>query len=230
MSPPTPDPPPRGHRGTAASRRRHRQSEILAATRELFDAQGVGDTQIEDIAHLVGINRAIIYRHFTGKEELFALTLVGYLDELSADLEGADRPDAAPEDRLRRLTTAFVDFGLSHPAFVDCALTLMRRPAAGLFDEMSSSAMHHLARGVAGSQASMVATVRAGVATGDFRTADVHVLVSTMCASALGGLQLVRVGLVVAPSPTGPPVTEPIPSEQVKEHLVAAGVAMAVGA
>jgi AcrR family transcriptional regulator len=230
MGPPPPDPPSRGHRGTAATRRRRRQSEILAATRELFDAQGVDDTQIEDIAHLVGINRAIIYRHFTGKEELFALTLVGYLDELAVDLSDADRPEAAPQDRLRRLTTAFVDFGLSHPAFVDCALTLMRRPAAGLFDEMSDGAMHHLARGVAGSQASMVATVRAGVATGDFRTTDVPVLVSTLCASALGGLQLVRVGLVVTVSPTGLTATEPIPVERVKEHLVAAGVAMAVGA
>jgi AcrR family transcriptional regulator len=230
MSSPPPDVPPRGHRGTAASRRRHRRREILAATRALFDARGVEDTQIEDIAHLVGINRAIIYRHFTGKEELFALTLVGYLDELSVDLTDADRPEAAPQDRLRRLTTALVDFGMSHPAFVDCALTLMRRPAAGLFAEMSDSATHHLARGVAGSQASMVATVRAGVAAGDFRSADVHVLVSTLCASALGGLQLVRFGLVVADSPPGPPVIEPVSSEQVREHLVAAGVAMAIGA
>ena len=40
------------------------------------------DAQIEDIARAVGINRAIVYRHFSGKEELFALTLVSYLDEL----------------------------------------------------------------------------------------------------------------------------------------------------
>ena len=57
---------------------------IIAATRGLFDERGVRDAQIEDIARAVGINRAIVYRHFTGKEELFALTLVGYLDELRA--------------------------------------------------------------------------------------------------------------------------------------------------
>ena len=68
--------------GTAAARRRVRETEIISATRQLFDERGVRDAQIEDIARAVGINRAIVYRHFTGKEELFALTLVEYLDEL----------------------------------------------------------------------------------------------------------------------------------------------------
>ena len=71
-----------GRRTAAAARRRAREKDIIAATRALFDQRGVRDAQIEDIAKAVGINRAIVYRHFTGKEELFALTLVGYLDEL----------------------------------------------------------------------------------------------------------------------------------------------------
>src|SRR5215210_6036598 len=94
-------------RQPAAARRRAREREILQATRELFDESGVRDAQIEDIARAVGVNRAIIYRHFSGKEELFALTLVGYLDELAAHLQDADRPAASPEERLRRLATAF---------------------------------------------------------------------------------------------------------------------------
>ena len=78
-----------GRRTAAAARRRAREKEIIAATRGLFDKRGVRDAQIEDIAKAVGINRAIVYRHFTGKEELFALTLVGYLDELRGDLAAA---------------------------------------------------------------------------------------------------------------------------------------------
>ena len=58
---------------------RIREKEIIAATRALFDEKGVREAQIEDIAHAVGINRAIVYRHFSGKEELFALTLVSDL-------------------------------------------------------------------------------------------------------------------------------------------------------
>ena len=78
-----------GRRSAAAARRRAREKEIIAATRSLFDERGVRDAQIEDIAQAVGINRAIVYRHFTGKEELFALALVGYLDELRDALVAA---------------------------------------------------------------------------------------------------------------------------------------------
>ena len=73
-------------RQPAAARRRAREREILQATRELFDETGVRDAQIEDIARAVGVNRAIIYRHFSGKEELFALTLVSYLEDLETRL------------------------------------------------------------------------------------------------------------------------------------------------
>src|SRR6476619_2964358 len=103
-SPPAFGPKPDGRRTAAAARRRRREKEILDATRALFDARGVRDAQIEDIANAVGINRAIIYRHFSGKEELFALTLVGYLEQLAASLQDADRPELSPEDRLRAIT------------------------------------------------------------------------------------------------------------------------------
>src|ERR1700754_453741 len=115
-------------RQPAAARRRAREREILQATRELFDENGVRDAQIEDIARAVGVNRAIIYRHFSGKEELFALTLVSYLEELEGRLAEASRGKRTPMSRLVAVTEAFVDFGLQYPAFVDCAQTLMRRP------------------------------------------------------------------------------------------------------
>ncbi|HEU4927586.1 MAG TPA: helix-turn-helix domain-containing protein, partial [Vicinamibacterales bacterium] len=68
-----------GRRRTTAERRRDRERDIIRATRELFDERGTIDAQIDDIAKRVGINKALIYRHFAGKEELFALTLVDYL-------------------------------------------------------------------------------------------------------------------------------------------------------
>src|SRR3954468_19202119 len=98
-----------GRRTAAAARRRRREKQILDATRALFDARGVRDAQIEDIARAVGINRAIIYRHFSGKEELFALTLVGYLDQLSGQLReagGTEAAEAGPEAWLRAITGA----------------------------------------------------------------------------------------------------------------------------
>src|SRR6478736_7704447 len=103
-----------GRRTAAAARRRAREKDIIAATRGLFDKRGVRDAQIEDIAKAVGINRAIVYRHFTGKEELFALALVGYLDELAAELADAAKGGATPRAQLAALVSAFVDYGAAH--------------------------------------------------------------------------------------------------------------------
>src|SRR5215210_187177 len=91
-------------RQPAAARRRAREREILRATRQLFDETGVRDAQIEDIARAVGVNRAIIYRHFSGKEELFALTLVSYLDDLEERLAKASRTHGTPLARLVAVT------------------------------------------------------------------------------------------------------------------------------
>src|SRR6188508_2750894 len=88
---------PDGRRTAAAARRRRREKEILDATRALFDPRGVRDAQIEDIANAVGINRAIIYRHFSGKEELFALTLVSYLEDLAKLLTAAANSAGSPD-------------------------------------------------------------------------------------------------------------------------------------
>jgi AcrR family transcriptional regulator len=229
-SPPGLEPKQDGRRTAAAARRRRREQEILDATRALFDARGVRDAQIEDIANAVGINRAIIYRHFSGKEELFALTLVGYLDELAARLHEADREDAAAEDRLRAITAAFVDYGLEFPAFVDCALTLMRRPGPELLDEISKDAVYRLGRGIAICLAPVAAAISAGVRTGVFHTDDVHLLANTLYASGLGGLQLARVGMVVKEASPGVPTVASLSAQQVKEHLIASSVAMAIGA
>jgi AcrR family transcriptional regulator len=218
-----------GRRSAAAARRRRRAKEILDATRTLFDARGVRDAQIEDIARAVGINRAIIYRHFSGKEELFALTLVGYLEELDQRLAAADRPGADPVQRLRGITEAFIDFGLEYPAFVDCALTLMRRPGPELLEEISEGAMFRLGRGISTCLARVAAAIEAGVAAGTFHTDDVHLLANTLYAAGLGGMQLARVGMLVKEAAPGIPTVATLSRRQVKEHLVASSIAMAVG-
>jgi AcrR family transcriptional regulator len=221
---------PEGRRSAAAARRRLREKEILDATRSLFDARGVRDAQIEDIARAVGINRAIIYRHFSGKEELFALTLVGYLDELESRLADADDLAAGPEERLRAITEAYIDFGIEYPAFVDCAQTLMRRPGPELLEEVSEGAVYRLGRGIATCLAHVADVLRAGVDVGSFHTDDVDLLANTLYATGLGGMQLARVGMLVKEAAPGTPTVATLSAERVKEHLVATRIAMAVGA
>ena len=170
-------PPSTGRGGSTAARRRRREAEIIAATRSLFDERGVRDAQIEDIAKAVGINRAIVYRHFTGKEELFSLTLVQYLDELRVALQESSDSVSEPRERLVAITGTFVDYGLAHPAFVDCAQAIMRRPGGDLLEEVSETAMLRLGQAITGCLSVVTTVLEAGVEAGEFRVADPQLLV-----------------------------------------------------
>ncbi|WP_091727414.1 TetR/AcrR family transcriptional regulator [Nocardioides scoriae] len=217
-------------RQPAAARRRARELEILTATRELFDETGVRDAQIEDIARAVGVNRAIIYRHFSGKEELFALTLVSYLEDLETELAGAAAARTTPPEQLVAVVEAFVDFGVAHPAFVDCAQTLMRRPGPELLEEISESALFRLGRGIAACLARLRDVLVAGNEAGDFRVEDPRLLANHMYASGLGALQLARVGMLVGESSPGVPEIAPVSADEVRRNVVATARALAAGA
>lgn len=218
-----------GRRSAAAARRRAREAEIIGATRQLFDERGVRDAQIEDIARAVGINRAIVYRHFTGKEEIFALTLVDYLEELREALLAADPADAAATERITAVVSAFVGYGVSHPAFVDCAQALMRRRGPELFDEISESALFRLGRAMTGAMAPLRRILEEGTAAGELRAEDPTLLANMFYGTGLGALQLAHVGLSVAEASPGVPTVGTISPEQVRDHLVTAAIALAKG-
>src|SRR5919108_1791266 len=100
-----------GSRGAAAraSARREREREIGEATRALFDERGVQDAPMEEIARAVGINKALIYRHFASQEELFVLTVTHYLAELAERFAAVDT-SLDPEPQLRELSERYLDF------------------------------------------------------------------------------------------------------------------------
>jgi AcrR family transcriptional regulator len=211
-------------------RRAARKREIIEATRALFDERGVRDAQIEDIARAVGINRAIIYRHFSGKEELFALTLVGYLRELSEALASVDDESASPEDRLRAVSWAFLDFGAGLPAFVDCAQALLRRRGEELIEEVSAEVMVELGNAMTSCLSHAVRIIEAGTAAGTFNVADPNLLANVYYTQALGVLNLATLQLSVREQNPGLPTVDAVPFEQVKQLVATAAIAMARGA
>ncbi|MEQ6900744.1 TetR/AcrR family transcriptional regulator [Nocardioides sp. YIM 152588] len=223
----TPAPPDDGRRTAAAARRRKREAEIVGATREIFDAKGVRNVQIDEIAAAVGINRAIVYRHFTGKEEIVALTLVGYLDELGAALRDAAATTDHPTEQLVAMVDAFVGYGTAHPAFVDCAQALMNRPGQELLDEISESALFRLGRAISGCLTILSDNLAAGQAAGDYDTPEDPTLLANMLyATGIGALQLARLGLLVSESAPGVPRVGRVSPDQVRAYLTSAALGL----
>jgi AcrR family transcriptional regulator len=210
----------------AQARRRKREQEILSATRALFDERGVRDAQIEDIAKAVGVNRAIIYRHFSGKEELFALTLVGYLEEMQTEMSAAAATSDVPADQLGAIVGAFVDYGVAHPAFVDCAQALMVRPGDELLEEITEGALFRLGRGITSCMTVLSDSLASGVEKDAFVLTDEPVLLANaFYASGLGALQLARLGILVSEVTPGVPTVGTISAEQVRSYLVRSALA-----
>lgn len=218
-----------GRRTAAAIRRREREADILAATRALFDERGASDAQIEDIAQAVGTNRAIIYRHFSGKDEIFALTLVSYLDDLRHRLARTADESSDPLRRLHLIVSEFADYGVEYPAFVDNALSLMRRSGPELLDEVSESALLRLGTAIASCLSEVEHVLADGVDQGVFVVDDVSMLANHMYASGLGAMQLARVGMLVKEEAPGIPTIARVSAEQVKHYMVSTATALAAG-
>jgi AcrR family transcriptional regulator len=221
----------------AASRplpkRRDRERELVRATRALFDERGVQDAPIEEIARAVGIARGLIYRHFSSKEELYVLTVTDYLAELDGVLAAASAPAAraraasrkgtareAPAERLEQLTRAYAGFCQRYPAFLDCALSLMRRPARELRDAVSESVWLRLGQGMAACVEHVAHVLRDGAAAGDFAVGDPDYAANVLWTQVLGVMHLARIQVGLRQAAPGIPALFPVAPERVVESCV----------
>jgi AcrR family transcriptional regulator len=171
------------------ARRASREQTIVAATRTLFDQRGIQDARVEDIARAAGLNKALIYRAFSSKDEIFALTATSYLDELCARTDAIEMlPDAAAQ--LRQVLTVFADFCLTYPAFLDCGLSLLRRPALELRETLSDAAWFRVSRAVGRCVGSVQRVLEAGLKQQVVEVEDPGFTAGRLLAQMMGSMHL----------------------------------------
>ncbi|HPU13823.1 MAG TPA: TetR/AcrR family transcriptional regulator [Aeromicrobium sp.] len=196
-------------------RRAQRTREILEATRKLFDERRMREAQIDDIARAVGINRAIIYRHFTTKEELFAMTLVEYLTELEVRLNEVGTSGKPPTDRLMAITDEFFIYGAKYPAFVDCAQSLLRQRGSELLEQISVERLTELGEVINRCFAQVTAAIIEGNEDGTFDVEDPELVTNIMYTQGLGVLNLVTFQLSIRELNSGLPTMDHLPMPDV---------------
>jgi AcrR family transcriptional regulator len=174
----------------------------------------------------VGINKALIYRAFASKEELFVATVSLYLDELAERLRGVD-PESGHAARLRDGWERYADFCLEYPAFLDCALSLMRRPARELEDRVSEVVWLRLGQAMAACIGPLARILEAGAEAGVFEVADAEFTANRLYAQTLGTMHLARTGVGVREA-DGVPSRFPVDARRVRDACVA-DVLAAVG-
>jgi AcrR family transcriptional regulator len=209
--------------------RRSRERDLIVATRALFDERGLQDAPIEEIARSVGIARGLVYRHFSSKEELYVLTVTDYLRELDNLLADAIVPGNDPVEQLEHWARTFAGFCQRYPAFLDCALSLMRRPATELHDMLSESVWFRLGQAISSCVHHVSQLLADGTAAGAFAVEDPDYTASVLWTQTLGAMHLARIRVGIRQAAPGIPDLFAIKPEQVVETCVASAL-QAVGA
>jgi AcrR family transcriptional regulator len=84
---------------------------LIAAARELLDADGPGAVSLREAARRVGVSATATYRHFQDKDHLLAAVAAEGFREFTQKLREAD----GGRDGFTDMGTAYVEFALAHP-------------------------------------------------------------------------------------------------------------------
>ena len=193
--------------------RRERERDLVSATRKLFDERGMQDAPIDEIAKAVGIARGLIYRQFSSKDELFVLTVTDYLDELDGVLAAAIDADS-PRRRLEQCAAAYASFCERYPAFLDCSMSLMRRPAGDLRAIVSESVWLRLGQGMVASIDQLTRILR------DIGCENPAYMANVMWVQTLGVMHLARLGIGLREAGPGVPGVFQVDSERLVRTCV----------
>src|SRR4051812_36410903 len=211
---------------TARPAPRTRERDLVLAARTLFDERGMQEAPIEEIARTAGIARGLIYRSFSSKEELFVLTVTTYLDELDAILAEAIPEDADPRVQLERCTDAYVRYCHRFPAFLDCSLSLMKRPARDLQAIVSDSVWLRLGQHMARCIDRVAAILRLGNAMGTWDLPHPDYMANLLGTRGLGVMHFARLGVGVRRLAPGVPDVFSVAAEDVIASCVASAQAL----
>jgi AcrR family transcriptional regulator len=192
----------------------------------LFDERGRQDARVDDIARAAGLNKALIYRAFSSKEEIFALTAASYLDELRAltdELEAI----ADAEQRLHEVLTVFADFCLTYPAFLDCGFSLLRRRAPELRESLSDAAWFRVSRAVGRCVGVVQRALELGAEQTVIEVDDAGFLAGRLLTQMMGSLHLSRSGVSLREPVPGAITGVALEPRQVRDACVRDALAVA---
>jgi TetR/AcrR family transcriptional regulator, cholesterol catabolism regulator len=91
-----------------------RTADVFRAAAELMVEKGYGGTSIGDIAQAVGMTKAGLYHHISGKQDMLYQILNHALDELERVVSTPVQLVEDPEERLRQLIRLHIQGSIEH--------------------------------------------------------------------------------------------------------------------
>jgi AcrR family transcriptional regulator len=105
-----------------------KQRGLLDSAAAVFAELGMEKASMAQIAAYSGVSKALLYHYYPGKDALIFDIIRTHLGELDEALAKADRPEAAPGERLRILVgqvlESYRDADNQHKVQLNCSGTL----------------------------------------------------------------------------------------------------------
>jgi AcrR family transcriptional regulator len=105
------------------------QADIIQAAAQIFRQKGYHGTSMQDIADAVQLQKASLYHHISGKQEILVSILDHALDLMIDDLQAVITSDAPPAEQLRQAMFTYVS-RLADDADLAAVLLLEHRSLA----------------------------------------------------------------------------------------------------
>lgn len=96
-----------------------REQEILRAASKTFAARGFRNTDVQEIADLVGVGKGTIYRAFPSKEALFFAAVDHGMQLLNEAMADRGDEESSPSSRLQQKIFTFLSFFEAHEELIE---------------------------------------------------------------------------------------------------------------
>ena len=120
----------------------HSRAEILKAAVAVFAEFGLAGARVDEIAARAGVNKALLYHYYSGKEGLFAAALESVYADIRVAESGLDLESMSPEGAITRLVDFTLDHFLAHPEFLALVSSENRHQARHLRESEHLREMH----------------------------------------------------------------------------------------
>ena len=100
-----------------------RRRLIVTTARQLAEAQGWDAVTTRRLSDEIEYSQPVLYKHFSSMDDIAAAVAIDGFDELAVALAHARSGVATPEQALRQVAHAYIDFAQQNPALYDAMFT-----------------------------------------------------------------------------------------------------------
>jgi TetR/AcrR family transcriptional regulator len=115
------------------------KEKILKAARTEFAQYGLDGARVDRIADEAGLNKAMIYYHFTSKENLYNEVIRSYFQRAAALMRQRGERTETIEQHLEAIADAHIDISASMPEFKSILLRELANPRDEVLDMIASA-------------------------------------------------------------------------------------------